>query len=387
MASNGNQPGHTLAGVLVTTMAILCLSSTPAGAVTCANAGTAGAVAPDDASQEDNLACGNGAATSDQSSTAVGSYATAGSIGTALGNNANATAFRSTALGNNAQATGSESLSLGRSASAGAQLAVALGAYADAEGLNSTAVGAYARAVFTDTIVLGSIPNVNGGTSYADVAIGTTQPLVPLHVHRDDGTAGFLVEESNPAVAPRTLMTLANPGNTKFEIINSDAMESWAFTNSGVDFRVSRQGSGQVEFRVDNAGNAFVAGNMEVGGALTELSDRNAKHAIQALDPDTVLAKLARVPVTEWSYRGESAQSRHIGPMAQDFHAAFGLASGETRISARDMAGVNMAAIQALVERNAQLEARIAVLEARDDRVEALLAMILGEHQARVAQK
>ena len=37
------------------------------------------------------------------------------------------------------------------------------------------------------------------------------------------------------------------------------------------------------------------------------------------------LAKLDALPVTEWSYQWESPSVRHIGPMAQDFHAAFSL--------------------------------------------------------------
>jgi len=60
--------------------------------------------------------------------------------------------------------------------------------------------------------------------------------------------------------------------------------------------------------------------------------------------------------------------------MAQDFYAAFGLASGETQISARDMAGVNMAAIQAL---NQKLEQRNQALEERVVLLESLVRQLL----------
>ena len=126
----------------------------------------------------------------------------------------------------------------------------------------------------------------------------------------------------------------------------------------------------------DNNGNAYVANNMELGGTLTEMSDRNQKHAIVPLDSEAVLTRVAQVPVSEWSYRGEASDQRHIGPMAQDFYAAFGLASGETRISARDMAGVNMAAIQALVNRNQRLEALNADLAEKNDALEARVAAL-----------
>lgn len=315
-------------------------------------------------------AIGRGAGAYGIESLAIGAFARSdGSYSTAVGN-ARTQGADSVAVGRGAdtELAGASGVAVGPHSLVSQAGGVALGYAAGAFSQYSTAVGPYAAASQPWTLVLGSIAGTNSAPEYTDVAIGTSDPLAPLHVHRDDGTAGFMVEETNAVVAPRTLMTLANPGNTKFEIVNTDAMESWAFTNSGSDFRVSLQGSGVVEFRVDNNGNAYVANNMELGGTLTELSDRNRKHAIVPLDGDAVLAKLAQVPVSEWSYDSEAADQRHIGPMAQDFYAAFGLASGETRISARDMAGVNMAALQALNQKlareNADIRAELAALKA-----------------------
>ena len=85
------------------------------------------------------------------------------------------------------------------------------------------------------------------------------------------------------------------------------------------------------------------------------------------------------MPVTEWSYRWESPSVRHIGPMAQDFHAAFGLGTDETKISPRDMAGVTMAAVKALrselIEKDAEIAAQreqISALQARLDELDRL---------------
>ena len=50
--------------------------------------------------------------------------------------------------------------------------------------------------------------------------------------------------------------------------------------------------------------------------------------------------------------------------MEQDFHKAFGLGSSNKHITPTDMAGVNMSAIKALKAKNAELEARLAAIEA-----------------------
>jgi len=72
---------------------------------------------------------------------------------------------------------------------------------------------------------------------------------------------------------------------------------------------------------------------------------------------DDVLARLGELPVSEWTYGFDHRSVRHLGPMAQDFAAAFALGHSERRISAVDANGVCMAAIQALYRRVLALEA------------------------------
>ena len=61
-------------------------------------------------------------------------------------------------------------------------------------------------------------------------------------------------------------------------------------------------------------------------------SDRNAKENFTALNPQAVLAKVAALPVTEWNYKQDDAAQKHIGPMAQDFQAAFQLSADDKHI-------------------------------------------------------
>jgi trimeric autotransporter adhesin len=53
------------------------------------------------------------------------------------------------------------------------------------------------------------------------------------------------------------------------------------------------------------------------------------------------------LPVTKWNYRDDPA-AQHIGPVARDFRAAFGLGSDDEFIATVDPDGVALAAIQGL---------------------------------------
>ena len=93
--------------------------------------------------------------------------------------------------------------------------------------------------------------------------------------------------------------------------------------------------------------------------SFTNVSSRHVKTAFAAVDVSAVLARVLDLPLTEWSYRS-APQQRHIGPMSQDFHAAFGLnGSDDEAIATVDADGVALAAIQGL---NAKLEAEVATL-------------------------
>ena len=106
-------------------------------------------------------------------------------------------------------------------------------------------------------------------------------------------------------------------------------------------------------------------------------SDRALKENFTSLDAGTVLARVAAMPVTEWNYKDDSADKKHIGPMAQDFHAALQLNGGDDKhISTVDEGGVALAAIQGLNQkmelRSQELEAENAELKQRLDVLEKL---------------
>jgi hypothetical protein len=104
-----------------------------------------------------------------------------------------------------------------------------------------------------------------------------------------------------------------------------------------------------------------VMGNILASGTITGSSDLNVKENFTAVDPQAVLAKVAAMPIQRWNYIGETTP--HLGPVAQDFHGAFGVGIDDKHISMVDADGVALAAIQGLNQELEQKDARIAKLE------------------------
>jgi hypothetical protein len=72
--------------------------------------------------------------------------------------------------------------------------------------------------------------------------------------------------------------------------------------------------------------------------------------------------KVSGLPIQTWSFKDNTA-IRHMGPMAQDFYAAFGLGQDDKTISTIDLDGVALASIQGLYHLLQEKDAEIAVLE------------------------
>jgi hypothetical protein len=103
------------------------------------------------------------------------------------------------------------------------------------------------------------------------------------------------------------------------------------------------------------------------GTSWAVISDRNRKEGFLAVDGEDLLARLRSVPVTTWRLKTEEDRTtRHIGPMAQDWHAAFGFTADSTTINLSDFDGVNLAAIEALERRTAQQADQLRALQAEN---------------------
>ena len=149
---------------------------------------------------------------------------------------------------------------------------------------------------------------------------------------------------------------------------------TWAFAATPLgDFTVNKIGSGGQEFTVRNRFDAS-GPTMDVQGSVkgTQFiasSSRDLKTDFQTLDGKEVLASVAELPVMSWRFKNEDESIQHIGPVAEDFQAAFQLGDGKT-IANIDADGVALAAIQGLhsmlEDKNqeiADLTKRLAALE------------------------
>jgi hypothetical protein len=106
--------------------------------------------------------------------------------------------------------------------------------------------------------------------------------------------------------------------------------------------------TGGIFFFFNSANNDHCTLNSTSGWACT--SDRNAKENFRSVDHSALLERLRSITVPEWHGKGEPAEIKHMGPMAQDFYAAFGLGRDNTTIGTTDAQGVAFAAIQGLYD-------------------------------------
>jgi hypothetical protein len=112
------------------------------------------------------------------------------------------------------------------------------------------------------------------------------------------------------------------------------------------------------------------------GGSWSSISDRNAKANFADVDAREILERLMAMPVGTWSYKSQDPSIRHIGPNAQDFHAAFRVGEDDSYITTVDADGVSLVAIQGLhqlmQERDSQMAAQRQQIAALEERLAAL---------------
>jgi hypothetical protein len=288
------------------------------------------------ASGSNSFAANLATTASGDESVALGNNGTA-SADRAFAFNGTASAVGAVAIGSGAQATGDDALAMGPSSIAGGLAAVTLGP-SIANGSFGVAIGLQNSASGNFSVAIGK--NARTANRQGSIVLG-------------DGCAGFSSDSVFPSANNQVVMR--GCGGVK------------VFTNQGL-----------------TSGVELAAG----GSGWSAVSDRNRKENFLAMDGEELLSRLRSVPVTSWNYRTQDAAIRHMGPMAQDFRAAFGLGERALMINSVDIDGVNMAAAQALDARttaqaqrietleasNAALKAENAELRARLERIEALLA-------------
>jgi len=166
----------------------------------------------------------------------------------------------------------------------------------------------------------------------------------------------------------------------------SDSSTS-AVYQSATNCEFRARASGGVYFHSDSSASTGVY--LAPGGTSWQVtSDRALKENYAAADTWAILERLGSLPIQTWNLKSQDPYIRHIGPVAQDFYAAFGFGESDTAINMEDADGVALTGIQALYGRSQEQTARIEALEKtnaslqqRLDELEALVATLLSQRE------
>jgi hypothetical protein len=205
---------------------------------------------------------------------------------------------------------------------------------------------------------------INGG----NVGLGTATPGFPLSFANALGDKISLWGASGNhygfGVQGSTLQIHA-------DFSASDIVLGWGqSTNLTETMRI--KGNGNVGIGNTNPTSKLMVVNARCdGSSWINASDRNLKQDFAPVDGLAVLEKVAALPIQSWSYKAQPEQ-KHVGPVAQDFHAAFGLGQDERSIATVDEGGVALAAIQGLNQKLQAREAEIQQLKEKAEKVDSL---------------
>lgn len=252
----------------------------------------------------------------------------------------------SVAMGQNARALGDFSLAAGKDVVSANVGTIALGEFCSATGANSVALGYYAR-TFTSS-----------GAPRQGTFVFSDRSIV------DDGNSNTSTEEFNAETNHAAHWRVSGG----FRVYTSSDRSTGVIFQSGTPIIGTNVTPSW--YRSDAVINSHTGAYLSTGGVWTSVSDRHRKHGFEPVSGEDVLRRLRQVPITRWSYKAEANSVRHLGPMAQDFHRAFGLGPDSVSIGSVDADGVALAGVQALDARtralqaeNEQLRARLAALE------------------------
>lgn len=226
--------------------------------------------------------------------------------------------------------------------------------------------------VIEDSAPAGSFHLASDGS----IGIGTTAPMTDFEIFDPDGSnlasLGLSTGSETWVIATCTLSNCGS-GVTGFNIFDGST------PSAPSPFQI-HEGAPNGALVIDTSG-------VRIYGAVIELSSREAKTRIERVDPSAVLERVLALPIARWSYREDVSGARHLGPMAEDFRAAFGLGVDGRGISTLDTSGVALAAIQGLeaehAVRLAELaeahEKEVARLRSRLAALETVVRELVGE--------
>jgi len=239
----------------------------------------------------------------------------------------------------------------------------AIGYQPRASGVGSNAIGAYSKSTGDFSLTLGSYSMATGSHS---IAIGTMVFASGIYSIAMGSGA-----DTN--------------GKDGSMVIGDDTYFQTAYASADNQLTMRFNGG----YRLWSSYPDSVAGVYMRHGqsGWSNYCDRNKKENFKKLNYEEILKKIdEQVPITEWSYKKTDANSRYIGPMAQDFYEAFQLGGDDSLgINSINEMGVNMAAIHGLIDRTDSLKAAIEELKLEKQK-NAMLQSMFQEQNSMIFQ-
>ncbi|HEX6641429.1 MAG TPA: tail fiber domain-containing protein, partial [Thermoanaerobaculia bacterium] len=279
--------------------------------------------------------------------------ANVGLYSTAFGENVRALGDNAVAIGKSCVAAGSRTTAIGEGCTATGYASVALGYGASTStSAGSPRVGTFVFSDFSVPLVYNFGSNIDSSSQF--------HPTVTNSFNVRAVNGSFFYTNTALTTGLTFNSTTANLTLTNSKLAMASDGSTTLYSNSSL-----------------TSGVTLPAG----GGTWNSVSDRNMKENFAPVDGEDVLARLRNVPISIWNYKSQNANVRHIGPMAQDFAAAFHVGDDDKHISTIDPDGVALAGVKALDDRTSAQESRIEVLEKENaelrkrlDRLEKLLS-------------
>jgi hypothetical protein len=284
------------------------------------------------------------------------------------------------------------------------------GAYKSSHGTINNSYGVFIDSLTDGSTTFGNLYGLYQDSRAAknyfagDLGIGTSSPTARLEVGGQNPKVRIWQDQNTPGEALLWLAASGGQDKKAKVILHNVTLES-AAGDGGDYLRIQNKTKGDINgdplayFAANGAvgiGTDSPASKLDVRGDITctsviQTSDRNAKENFGPIDPAEVLEKLNTLPLMTWNYKTQDPAVRHLGPMAQDFRAAFGLGQDDKHINNVDVDGVEIAAIQRInqlvTEQKRELaakEKRVTALESKVAELEKALSLVLNERSGGV---
>lgn len=240
-------------------------------------------------------------------------------------------------------------------------------------GLNYFAINDVDGGKFPFLVEAGARTNALYIDSSGRIGLGTNVPAEDIHIIVGD-TPTIRLDQQGGGWSPQIWDMAGNEANFFIRDITNGSKLPFRIKPGAPTDSLYISANGYVGIGTHNPeAELHVAGDAVLEGYLSERSDVFAKENFKMVNGSDVLERLSEIPISVWNYKDDESKTDHMGPMAQDFYAAFGLGKDDTHIAALDVNGVALASIQALSKSITEKETEIQMLNEKVNSLETRL--------------